>query len=142
MPSSQRNWAAAVIGSVIDYNAAKASRERQERVFAERKARRRREREAAKLQADAAVKASERKKAKKAFQQSGEWAKVRYKALKRDGGRCLLCGRTAKDGVGIHVDHIKPKSKYPELALVLSNLQVLCSECNEGKGASDETDWH
>lgn len=33
----------------------------------------------------------------------------------------------------IHVDHIKPKSKYPQLALEEYNLQVLCEDCNLGK---------
>lgn len=41
----------------------------------------------------------------------------------------------------MHVDHIKPRSKYPALELVLSNLQVLCEDCNLGKLAHDETDW-
>ncbi len=41
----------------------------------------------------------------------------------------------------MHVDHIKPRRKYPELALSRSNLQVLCNLCNHGKGNWDETDW-
>jgi 5-methylcytosine-specific restriction endonuclease McrA len=43
--------------------------------------------------------------------------------------------------VVINVDHIKPRRKYPELALTESNLQVLCGTCNHGKGSWDETDW-
>ena len=34
----------------------------------------------------------------------------------------------------IHVDHIKPRSKYPKLALDQSNLQPLCETCNLKKG--------
>lgn len=41
----------------------------------------------------------------------------------------------------MHVDHIKPFSRYPELAMKLSNLQLLCEDCNQGKGVRDETDW-
>lgn len=40
----------------------------------------------------------------------------------------------------IVVDHIKPLSKFWHLRLERSNLQVLCDECNMGKGAWDETD--
>jgi 5-methylcytosine-specific restriction endonuclease McrA len=50
----------------------------------------------------------------------------------------MLCRQT--NGV-MHVDHIKPRSKYPHLALRESNLQVLCEACNLGKGNWDETDW-
>lgn len=75
------------------------------------------------------------------FLASREWAVMRMRALERDGGRCAVDGRTAKDGYVMNVDHIKPRKYYPELALTLSNLQVLCSECNHGKGNKFETDW-
>jgi 5-methylcytosine-specific restriction endonuclease McrA len=38
---------------------------------------------------------------------------LRYQALKRDGGRCQLCGRSAQDGIILNVDHIKPRHKIP-----------------------------
>lgn len=38
------------------------------------------------------------------------------------------------------LDHIKPRRLFPELALVVENLQVLCGDCNEGKGNWDMTD--
>ncbi len=44
-------------------------------------------------------------------------------------------------GIPLHVDHIKPRSKYPDLALDINNLQILCESCNLGKGAWDETDF-
>lgn len=75
------------------------------------------------------------------FYKSKEWRQARYKVLRRYGGACMACGATRSDGVKIHVDHIKPRSKYPHLELDLSNLQVLCEECNVGKGASDCVDW-
>ena len=75
------------------------------------------------------------------FFASREWFEARYQVLKRYGSRCQCCGALAADGTRMHVDHIKPRSKFPELQLELSNLQVLCEECNLGKGAWDETDW-
>lgn len=69
------------------------------------------------------------------------WRELRYKALKIGNGSCCLCGATAKDGIKLHVDHIKPKSLYPELEYDLSNLQVLCEDCNIGKSNKDDTDW-
>jgi len=74
------------------------------------------------------------------FYKSKEWQELRYKALKHYGNKCHLCGRSPKDGVVIHVDHILPRSIYPEFALVFNNLQILCDDCNHGKGNWDETD--
>jgi len=110
-------------------------------VAAERANRLRRKREAEALQIGRIIKKREARQQNKDFLSSPQWLRARYKVLKRDGARCVCCGATAKDGVKIHVDHIKPRSKYPELALTLSNLQVLCAACNLGKAADDDTDW-
>lgn len=75
------------------------------------------------------------------FLQSREWRTVRMRALERDGAKCACCGKTAADGVRINVDHIKPRGRYPELALTVDNLQVLCDACNHGKGNWSERDW-
>lgn len=75
------------------------------------------------------------------FYDSEEWRLLRYQALKLHGAHCQACGRGREHGVIIHVDHIKPRSRYPELQWDLSNLQVLCEDDNLGKGAWDETDW-
>lgn len=72
------------------------------------------------------------------FYTSREWRELRYKALKIYERKCMTCFRS---NVELHVDHIKPISKYPELALVLSNLQILCIDCNLGKGNKDCIDW-
>ena len=55
----------------------------------------------------------------------------------------MMCGRSPKThrGVVANVDHIKPRSKYPELSLVFDNLQVLCGACNKGKGNKYQTDY-
>lgn len=74
------------------------------------------------------------------FYNSLTWKKVRYQALARSAGKCECCGAMG-DKAPLHVDHIKPRSKYPELALELFNLQVLCADCNLGKLNQDETDW-
>jgi 5-methylcytosine-specific restriction endonuclease McrA len=76
-----------------------------------------------------------------AFYETPEWRKLRYEALVKYGAKCSCCGTTRADGKTIHVDHIKPRSRFPHLALTLSNLQVLCEDCNIGKGAWDHTDW-
>lgn len=75
------------------------------------------------------------------FWLSLEWRSLRYLALKNCGGRCMCCGNRPGDGIVLHVDHIKPRHSHPRLALVLDNLQVLCSDCNIGKGGWDDTDW-
>jgi len=56
---------------------------------------------------------------------------MRFRVLSRDGFRCVACGRGAKDGVILHVDHVLPRSKGGDSAI--DNLQTLCWECNLGK---------
>ena len=75
------------------------------------------------------------------FYKSREWQEVRCIALRRHGASCQCCGATRKDGKVIHVDHIKPRSKFPSLALDIDNLQILCEDCNMGKSNKDATDW-
>lgn len=74
------------------------------------------------------------------FYLSREWRELRYLALKLAEGRCQCCGAGGQ-GTQLHVDHIKPRYTHPDLSLTLSNLQVLCADCNIGKGAWDDTDW-
>ena len=75
------------------------------------------------------------------FLQSYEWRKLRLIALEMHGRKCLCCGASPATGAVMHVDHIKPRKLYPELALDINNLQVLCAECNHGKGNWCETDF-
>lgn len=72
------------------------------------------------------------------FYDSDVWRDLRYSILRRDGRVCVLCRATSGE---MHVDHIKPRSKYPHLELDPNNLQVLCRDCNLGKSNIDETDW-
>ena len=78
---------------------------------------------------------------KEDFFQSREWRELRYIVIKRDGARCLACGRSPANGIIIHVDHIVPVSKDWGKRLDIKNLQVLCEECNLGKSNTDSTSW-
>lgn len=62
--------------------------------------------------------------------------RLRYRVLRRDGYRCQLCGRTAADGVTLHLDHRVPWAKGG--ATDEANLRTLCVDCNLGKGVQDE----
>ncbi len=75
------------------------------------------------------------------FYTTPEWRRLRYSVLRASDGRCECCGARPSPSKPLHVDHIKPRSRFPELALVRSNLQVLCEDCNLGKGNSDTRDW-
>jgi 5-methylcytosine-specific restriction endonuclease McrA len=75
------------------------------------------------------------------FYASAEWFQLRYEALRRCGARCQCCGATRIEAGRLHVDHIKPRSKFPELALDINNLQVLCEKCNLGKSNRHTDDW-
>jgi hypothetical protein len=61
---------------------------------------------------------------------------LRYKVLKRDRFRCVLCGRNPAmtPGLELHVDHIVPWSHGGKT--VLENLRSTCRDCNIGKGAT------
>jgi len=48
--------------------------------------------------------------------------------LKRDGYKCVICGRSEKDGVELHVDHIRPKSLGGKSTI--ENGQTLCAQHN------------
>lgn len=48
--------------------------------------------------------------------------------LKRDKYRCVVCGKGRKEGVELHIDHIKPKDLDGKATL--ENGQTLCSQHN------------
>lgn len=81
------------------------------------------------------------KLAKTEFLETYAWRKLRMQILVRYGSRCMCCGATPQTGAVMNVDHIKPRLTHPELALDSENLQILCGECNHGKGNWDTTDW-
>ncbi|MBO1271601.1 HNH endonuclease [Shewanella sp. 4t3-1-2LB] len=68
------------------------------------------------------------------FYLSRAWLDLRHEVLSSREHRCNLCHRSvAEHGIALEVDHILPRSRYPELALDINNLQILCYECNRGK---------
>lgn len=76
------------------------------------------------------------------FYRSRRWQQLRYEAFLRYGRVCALCRRTPEvHNVVLHVDHIKPRSRFPQHQWDLENLQILCEDCNMGKGARDDTRW-
>lgn len=78
----------------------------------------------------------------KGFYESKEWLQLRVRVFEKYQAECMMCGRNRREHkVVLHVDHIKPRSKYPHLALEFNNLQILCADCNIGKGNRYETDW-
>jgi len=76
------------------------------------------------------------------FYFSDEWKELRYKKLSsyiiKNGRVCQCCKASSKV---LHVDHIEPRSKRPDLQLEINNLQVLCDKCNVGKKNYDSVDW-
>jgi hypothetical protein len=58
---------------------------------------------------------------------------VRHEVFKRDDYKCVECGATRKYAT-LTIDHITPKSKGGSNDI--SNLQVLCYECNQSKADS------
>ena len=58
--------------------------------------------------------------------------------LERDGYKCVVCGKGLKDGMELHVDHIKPKDKGGEATI--ENGQVLCGPHNYQKKMFNQTE--
>jgi 5-methylcytosine-specific restriction endonuclease McrA len=79
--------------------------------------------------------------ASEAFYKTREWMELRYSTIARYGNQCQCCGAHKSATLWLHIDHIKPRSKYPDLELNPDNLQVLCRECNIGKSNKHEQDW-
>jgi 5-methylcytosine-specific restriction endonuclease McrA len=72
-----------------------------------------------------------KRKRRKTYYSKKEWDPVRKKVFERDGDTCYVCG-----GKATQVDHLLPKSKYPELALSLENLKPICWPCNREKNTT------
>lgn len=74
---------------------------------------------------------------RKAFYSSPEWKLIRDQVIKEEGKTCADCGSRIHEDANVTVDHKRPRSKSPELALSRENLRVVCRRCNSSKGASD-----
>jgi hypothetical protein len=75
------------------------------------------------------------------FYKSIEWRKLRKVALRLYGNMCHHCGMVGTTQKRLHVDHIKPKSLFSNLCLEITNLQILCEECNTHKSNKYFTDY-
>lgn len=68
----------------------------------------------------------------RSFYQSYQWRRLRLKVFEKYGNNCA-CFVPGCNNPATHVDHIKPRSKFPHLALDINNMQLLCPECNRAK---------
>lgn len=66
----------------------------------------------------------------KRFYKSKEWKRKRKEILRRDNYECQRCKREGGFSKATTVHHIKHLDEHPELALVDSNLESLCSTCH------------
>jgi 5-methylcytosine-specific restriction endonuclease McrA len=69
------------------------------------------------------------------------WNRLRYDVHEDNDGLCEVCGHDGRNRGGLNVDHKRNRRDYPQLALLWSNLQILCGDCNKGKGNRYNTDW-
>ena len=58
--------------------------------------------------------------------------------MKRDGYKCVICGKGIKDGVELQVDHIKPKEFGGKA--IIENGQTLCAQHNFLKKTYKQTE--
>lgn len=58
--------------------------------------------------------------------------------LKRDGYKCVICGKGEKEGVELQIDHIKPKDLGGEATI--DNGQTLCAQHNFLKKNFNQTE--
>lgn len=61
----------------------------------------------------------------------GKWRWIKKQALLRDDYTCQICG--LREPEIMEVDHIKPKSIYPNFKNDLNNLITLCPNCHRRK---------
>jgi len=73
------------------------------------------------------------------------WQSISAQVAATYGWTCHLCGEPIPRGLPLRhplrfqVDHVKPKSIYPHLALTLSNLRPSHQRCNKYRGARTVT---
>lgn len=77
------------------------------------------------------------KKTDGSFYSTKEWKLLREKVFDLFGYKCMKCG--SEDF--LCVDHIKPRSLFPEFELDINNMQILCNSCNISKSNRSFTDY-
>ena len=67
-----------------------------------------------------------------------QWIKTRRKWIYLNPGpwECYICGQWLVD-YSLTLDHVKSRSRHPELRFELSNLRPCCWQCNYKKGSKD-----
>ncbi len=65
-------------------------------------------------------------------------SKQKAEILERDQHKCVVCGKGERDGVKLHIDHIKPRDKGGESTV--ENGQVLCAAHNFKKKNYNQTE--
>lgn len=61
------------------------------------------------------------------FYNSPEWHTLRTNVFIRDAYTCKYCKRV---GGSLNAHHIKPRKKFPELSLVMNNIETVCIQCH------------
>ena len=64
------------------------------------------------------------------FYKSKKYQEWRSLVMSRDLYKCVNCGSTGHVTNPLQVDHIKPKSLYPDLMYTVSNGRTLCRRCH------------
>lgn len=77
------------------------------------------------------AKEHEAEKQRRAAVRKAASAELRYAVLQRDGFRCTLCGRSAEEGVSLHVQPIMPLPKGEKPTV--DYYRTICNECLEAK---------
>lgn len=72
------------------------------------------------------------------FYLSNRWLILKGKVRDLYKCGCMKCGNNKCE---IHIDHIFPRSLYPELQYSIHNLQILCKDCNMKKSNKNNTDY-
>lgn len=60
------------------------------------------------------------------FYRSPAWRRLRVMALQRDHYLCRRCRK--RPATTVH--HLMPREQYPDLALMLDNLESICARCH------------
>jgi 5-methylcytosine-specific restriction endonuclease McrA len=68
-----------------------------------------------------------------------KWLETRNEWMQQHPGpwNCYICGVALPNYLVLTLDHIKSRSRYPELRFVLSNLAPCCASCNKRKGSKN-----
>ena len=63
---------------------------------------------------------------------------IRRALLDSTNGKCCYCEKKIGSGkTDMHIDHFKPKSKYPDSVVEWDNLMPSCPDCNRSKNDHD-----